>query len=198
MDKEFWNQRYGAHENVYGYEPNEFFKEQLDKQTPGSLLLPADGEGRNGVYAATKGWDVTAFDFSDVARDKALEFASKMNVQIEYTVADINNYQFPRQFDVIALIYIHLDPAARVRFHKRCLDALLPGGLLILEGFSKEQINNTTGGPKDLSMLHSLKDTLHDFAAAEILLSKRLTTQLNEGPFHSGRSDIIRLVIRKK
>lgn len=198
MNKEFWNQRYGTNENVYGYEPNEFFKEQLDKQTPGSLLLPADGEGRNGVYAATKGWNVTAFDFSDVARAKALDFASRMNVNIDYTIADINTYEFPRQFKVIALIYIHLDPVARERFHKRCMDALLPGGLLILEGFSKEQINNTTGGPKDLSMLHSLKDTLQDFAPAEILLSKRLTAHLNEGPFHSGRSDIIRLVVRKK
>ena len=120
MDKEFWNQRYGANENVYGYEPNEFFKEQIDKLTPGTLLLPADGEGRNGVYAATKGWDVTAFDFSEVARNKALEFAGKMNVEIDYTVADINSYPFPRQFDVIALIYIHLDPPTRERFHKRC------------------------------------------------------------------------------
>jgi SAM-dependent methyltransferase len=198
MDKEFWNQRYGAHENVYGYEPNEFFKEQLDKQPPGTLLLPADGEGRNGVYAATKGWEVTAFDFSDVAREKALDFANKANVKIDYTVADINKYEFPRQFNVIALIYIHLDPGSRVRFHKRCFDALLPGGLIILEGFSKEQINNTTGGPKDLSMLHSLKDTLQDFVPAEILLSKRLTAHLKEGPFHSGKSDIIRLVVRKK
>jgi SAM-dependent methyltransferase len=198
MNKEFWNERYGAHENVYCYEPNEFFKEQLDKLTPGTLLLPADGEGRNSVYAATKGWQVTAFDFSDVAREKALDFASKMNVKIDYTVDDINKYEFPRQFDVIALIYIHLDPGNRVRFHKRCFDALRPGGMIILEGFSKEQINNTTGGPKDVSMLHSLKDTLQDFVPAEILLSKRLITQLNEGPFHSGKSDIIRLVVRKK
>ena len=55
--KEFWDTRYAEIDFAYGKTPNTFFKDSIDKLTPGKLLLPADGEGRNAVYAATKGWD---------------------------------------------------------------------------------------------------------------------------------------------
>lgn len=198
MNKDFWNQRYDTNDNVYGYTPNEFFKEQLDRLTPATLLLPAEGEGRNAVYAATKGWDVTAFDFSDIARRKALALATSRNVKIDYTTSDITDYTFDREFDVIALIYLHLDPPTRTQFHQRCIQNVKTGGHLILEAFSKEQIGNTTGGPKDPALLYDLEEVTLDFAPHEIVLKTRLTTYLNEGPFHSGISDIIRIVVKKK
>lgn len=197
MNKDFWNQRYDTNDNIYGYTPNEFFKEQLDRLSPGTLLLPAEGEGRNAVYAATTGWDVTAFDFSDIARRKALALAASRNVKIDYTTSDITEYAFDREFDALALIYLHLDPATRIRFHQRCMQSLKTGGYLILEAFSKEQIGNTTGGPKDPALLYDLEEVALDFAPHEIAFKKRLTTYLDEGPFHSGISDIIRIVAKK-
>lgn len=81
---DFWNEMYGTEEFRYGTTPNEFFKEKLDKMKPGSVLLPAEGEGRNAVYAATQGWDVTAFDISAQGKEKAVQLAKQHNVSINY------------------------------------------------------------------------------------------------------------------
>ena len=78
--KQFWDQRYAENETVYGFTPNQFFKQFIDGRKPGSILLPAEGEGRNAVFAARLGWEVDAFDSSSVARKKALDFAAKENV----------------------------------------------------------------------------------------------------------------------
>jgi hypothetical protein len=80
-DTSTWNERYGADEYVYGKEPNGFLKEFIDNHPPGKILLPAEGEGRNAVYAASKGWEVTAFDFSEEGKKKALKLALKKPIK---------------------------------------------------------------------------------------------------------------------
>jgi hypothetical protein len=87
--QQFWDQRYQESEWVYGEAPNAFFKAFIDQQPPGTLLLPAEGEGRNAIYAASKGWTVEAFDFSPVAREKALAGAAAKGVKIRYDLQDI-------------------------------------------------------------------------------------------------------------
>ena len=82
--KQFWNDRYSEEEFIYGVEPNEFLKLELDKIPTGSILLPAEGEGRNAVYAASKGWNVTAFHYSEAAKVKTTLLAEKMNVKLDY------------------------------------------------------------------------------------------------------------------
>ncbi|HEY0354603.1 MAG TPA: hypothetical protein VGC29_00285, partial [Flavisolibacter sp.] len=84
MAIQFWNKRYADNNWVYGVQPNRFFKQFIDSHKPGRILLPAEGEGRNAVYAAKKGWTVDAFDFSVVARQKALQLAENNNVHINY------------------------------------------------------------------------------------------------------------------
>ena len=74
---DFWNERFGKEEFIYGTEPNQFFKEQLQNLEIGTLLLPAEGEGRNAVYAATQGWEVSAFDISEQGRVKAIFLAKQ-------------------------------------------------------------------------------------------------------------------------
>lgn len=83
MKNEFWNKRYETNDTVYGIEPNEYFKSFIDSHKPGSILLPAEGEGRNAIYAAKRGWKVDAFDFSAVAQQKALLRAKQEKVHIE-------------------------------------------------------------------------------------------------------------------
>jgi 2-polyprenyl-3-methyl-5-hydroxy-6-metoxy-1,4-benzoquinol methylase len=194
MSINFWNQRYEQNTTVYGIEPNEFLKEQLSKVNTGKILLPAEGEGRNAVYAARLGWTVHAFDYSDVARQKALAFAQASNVHIEYNIETIEHFNAGESsFEAVALIYVHVFKEMRKTFHQKCIHALRPGGVLILEGFSTNQINNNSGGPKDPEMLFTLEELLDDFKSLQIDQASIEEVKLNEGPFHQGTARIIRI-----
>ena len=148
----FWDKRYAENETVYGTEPNDFFKAYLDKNTPSSLLLPCEGEGRNAIYAAKHGWMVDAFDFSRSAIQKALERAKREDVSINYVEKSINIFNADKKYDLIASIYVHMEPSVRKVFHQNVIESLKEGGTFILEAFSKKQINFTSGGPKDVTM----------------------------------------------
>lgn len=192
--KEFWNERYATAAYIYGEEPNAFFKEKLALLKPGKLLCPAEGEGRNAVYAATQGWQVSAFDISEEGRNKALRLAEKKGVSIHYEIASFGTYQLTEAaFDAVVLSFTHL-PAEdrRARFQKIC-KALKPGGTLILQGFSKAQLGKTTGGPKDLAMLWSREELEGDFADLQQLHIEQIDVELKEGPFHHGTASVIQL-----
>lgn len=189
----FWDQKYSSNEMVYGETPNEFFKEQLLKLKPGNILLPGEGEGRNAVYAALSGWNVTALDSSTVARNKALKFAAKHKVSFEYILADINTYQAVNLFDCVGLLYIHLPSVLRHDFHKKIIQCVKPGGVMIMEAFSQEQIKNQSGGPKDIDMLYSISDISDDFSSVQIIMLQHQSIFLDEGDAHSGKADVIRL-----
>jgi SAM-dependent methyltransferase len=199
MSKDLWNERYATHPTVYGVYPNNFFKDQLDHLKPGKLLLPAEGEGRNAVYAAKQGWEVEAFDYSETAAAKGLAFAKNNHVTIQYTTGVIGEIQLPSNtYDAIALIYVHLPETIRHDFHQQCMVALKPGGIIIIEAFCKEQINNQSGGPKDINLLYALSDILTDFDGMENLIAKKDGIFLEEGNFHVGLADVLRLVLKKK
>ncbi|MBS1654999.1 MAG: class I SAM-dependent methyltransferase, partial [Bacteroidetes bacterium] len=117
MQQQSWNQRYTENDTVYGLKPNEFFKQFIDTHKPGTLLLPAEGEGRNAIYAAKKGWNVDAFDFSEVAKEKALAFAAAEKVKINYDVMNMADFKADKQYDAIALIYVHQPEPIRKKFH---------------------------------------------------------------------------------
>ena len=103
--KEMWDQRFSAEDYYYGKDPNLYFKDKVDSLPPGRILLPAEGEGRNGVYAAIKGWSVTAVDFSVEGRRKALNLAKEENVRLEYLVGDITETDFgAEQFDAVGIV----------------------------------------------------------------------------------------------
>lgn len=194
----FWNERYAAKEYVYGKQPNAFFKKYIDELKPGKLLLPGEGEGRNAVYAAGLGWDVYAFDQSEIGKEKALQLANDLKVEINYSVSSLLDYQLEKSsFDLIGLCYFHLLPEARKFYHSMLIDALKPGGNIILEVFSKEQLGNESGGPRDLQLLYALDDIKNDFESLEIIYAEREDTLLNEGPFHQGTANVIRFIGKK-
>lgn len=199
MSKEFWNERYAEYESVYGVTPNEFFKEQLGNVPPGNILLPAEGEGRNAIYAASLGWKVTAFDFSEVAKTKTLKLASDLGITtIDYKVEDLSTLILKEEeFDVVALIYVHLNEQVRKHLIQQCIKSLKQGGKLIMEVFSKGQLQYTSGGPKDAEMLYS-RDMVADlFRELKIVSNEEVVENLSEGPFHSGLASIVRLVAFK-
>lgn len=197
--KEIWDKRYNTKEYQYGTDANEFFKQYIDRTNPGRVLLPAEGEGRNAVYAASKGWTVDAFDYSRIAREKALKLAQNQNVTINYTVSDFFDFALkPDFYDLIGLVYAHVHKDSRRAFHQKYIKGLKKNGVFLLEAFSTEQIKNGTGGPKNIDMLYTLKDVKEDFNSLNILQAEQIDVQLNAGNHHTGAGNIIRLLAQKK
>lgn len=198
MIADFWNNRYSTNEYIYGEAPNEFFKASLGELAPGKLFLPAEGEGRNAVHAALQGWDVSAFDWSATAKEKAEELARKKQVHFTYTVGDLNSISLPEaEFDAAALIYLHLLHGEREVFYQKLYNALKPGGILIFEAFSHNQLGRTSGGPQDLSVLYSLEDIIADFIKYDFNHLSLEEIELQEGNGHSGPASVIRFIGKK-
>lgn len=198
--KEFWDERFASEAYVYGTEPNVFLREQLvTLPTKGKALFLAEGEGRNAVYAAQKGWQTTAVDISEKGREKALKLASQKQVSIDYQISLLEDFNFEaNKYDLIVLIYAHMPPANRVTIHKKCCEALNKGGYLLLEGFDKKQLGNKSGGPQNINLLYDLSSIKEDFSTLDLKIAESLSVQLNEGEFHKGEADIIRLLAKKE
>lgn len=198
MKSMFWNERYAMDEYVYGIKPNEYFKNQIINLTPGKILLPADGEGRNAVFAASLGWDVKAFDYSEQGKLKAEKLASENNVKIDYSILDINEFKIEENaYDLIGLFFVHLPEKLRIKFHYQLSKCLKPGGKIILEAFNPDQLKNNSGGPKKLEMLYSKDQLSEDFKDLTIETLEYSTNVLQEGRFHDGKSDLIRLIAKQ-
>lgn len=191
---EFWDKRYSEEEYAYGTEPNAFFKEQIDKLEPGKLLLPGEGEGRNALYAALNGWEVTAFDQSKTAKHKAEKLAKSHQVKLKYEVCNIDQFEGNEDYyDCVGLIFLHVPPNLRTGYHQKLLRFLKPGGTILLEGFEKSQTNNQTGGPKNQEMLFSKEELYTDFKSLKDIVVSEVAIKLDEGTFHKGISNLIRL-----
>jgi SAM-dependent methyltransferase len=195
---EFWNERYLSNDFVYGTEPNIYFKNELDKLSPGNIILPGDGEGRNSVYAAKNGWEVDAIDFSTVAKEKALKLAEENSVKINFKVADLSEYKPKTNFyDTAAIIFLHLNSKIRSDVHTRIIDSLKPGGTLILEVYAKEQLGKNSGGPQNIDMLYSKEELKDDFYKMKIIMLEKKIIALNESVHHKGEAVVLRLIATK-
>lgn len=199
-----WNDRYLKTEYAYGIEPNKFLKEQLRNLKSGKILFGAEGEGRNAIYAAKIGWNVSAFDISVEGRNKALKLAKENNVSIDYKVGKLPDLDFEDdKFDVIALIYAHFPPDIKSEYHKLLDVKLKKGGIVILEAFGKNHLeyrskNPKIGGPADLGSLFSTDELKLDFENYEILELVEKEIELSEGLYHNGKGSVTRFIGRKK
>ena len=198
-----WDERYSNPAYAYGENPNEFLAEQLKKFTPGSILFPADGEGRNSVYAAQNGWAVSAFDISNEGKKKASKLAEKAGVNVHFDVADALHVAYSSEhFDAMALIYAHFPGPIKAACHAHLCKSLKKGGVIIFEAFSKKHLeynskNPKVGGPKDFDTLVSIEEIKKEFVGFEFLLLEEKDIQLTEGLFHIGTGSVIRCVARK-
>lgn len=199
-----WNDRYSNEEFAYGEQPNNYLKQQLEKLMRGAILFPAEGEGRNAVFAARMGWEVSAFDISSAGKQKAIRLASANEVSIDYQVGELEELTYtPEQFDAVALIYAHFPASIKSLYHQKIDQLLRKGGTVIFEAFSKKHLdyitrNEKVGGPKELDMLFSKEEILSDFANYEVIELVEQEIELNEGVFHNGIGSVIRFVGRKK
>lgn len=199
-----WDDRYSSEEFAYGEEPNNYLKEQLEKLNPGAVLFPAEGEGRNAIFAAKSGWNVSAFDISEEGKNKAIRLAENNNVSIDYQVGELETLDFHQeQFDAIALIYAHFPAEIKSAIHKQLDKLLRKNGIIIFEAFSKKHleylaVNEKVGGPKDIESLFSIEEIKSDFPNYEIIELEEKEIELKEGLFHNGIGSVIRFIGRKK
>ncbi len=200
MNNDFWDSRYDEEGFAYGIMPNVFLSSFSDIfKTGQKVLVIGDGEGRNGVWLAEQGCTVVSVDSSRVGMVKAQNLATEKGVEIEAICADLNNWDWPEsEFDFIVIIYVHFPPDVRALLHHKVILALKPGGQLIMESFTPEQLNYSSGGPPVLEMLYTIDMIKEDFKLLEIQQLKECITELNEGKYHCGEAAVVRLLAKKE
>ncbi len=195
-----WNERYRQPGYLFGTEPAQFLRNHADfLKKDARTLAVADGEGRNSTWLAEKGLDVTAFDASEVAVEKARALAARKGVKVNHHVLPVQEWQWrPEQFDLVVAIFIQFaDPALRSSIFAGMKKTLRPGGLLLLHGYTPEQLDYGTGGPPTREPLYTVPLLEKAFADMEMIELKAHHSEIEEGPGHSGMSALVDLVARK-
>ena len=166
MDAAGWDERYAAGELVWSAEPNRFVAEVCADLSPGRALDLAAGEGRNAIWLASRGWTVTATDFSQVGLDKGRRLAAHAGVagRISWVCADATTTDWPPEHDLVVVAYLQLVEEERRAAHERAFAALQPGGLLVVVAHDPTNLTEGTGGPQDSSVLVGVEDVLADLA----------------------------------
>lgn len=192
---DFWDDRFASSDYVYGKEPNDFLKANTHYITGEKILCLAEGEGRNAVYLAKLGYEVTLVDFSSAALSKAKALAQEQQVEITIVQSDLSQYQIAENsWDAIIMIFAHLPPAIRRQVHSQCVSGLSDNGVLIIEGYTPLQLNNNTGGPKDESLLYTQPMFINDFSALSFVIFHEVEREISEGVYHCGKSNTLQLV----
>jgi hypothetical protein len=194
-----WDERYREQALTYGAEPNAFLVDQLGSLQPGSCLCIAEGQGRNAVWLASQGFDVTAVDQSSVGMARAGELAKDRGVELTTQVADLADFDLgTARWDNIVSIFGHLPSVLRRDVHRRVVAALKPGGVFLVEAYTPAQLETSgTGGPSDPDMLLTVDTLCSELAGLEALLAREITRQVNEGEFHKGEGAVVQFVARK-
>jgi hypothetical protein len=193
-----WDERYGEEGFAYGTEPNDFLVEVVDQIPAGPVLCLAEGEGRNAVFLAGRGHSVLAIDQSAVGLDKARVLAARRHVPIETQVTDLAAFEFEaRHFAGIVSIWAHLPPELRRKVHEQCVEALIPGGVMVLEAYTPAQVGRGTGGPPNPALCMTAEGLRAELTGLyfEILVERE--RQVSEGKYHNGVSAVVQMVARK-
>lgn len=191
-----WDARFLSREHVYGTEPNDFLVEAASALPPRAKVLSlGEGEGRNAVYLAGLGHDVTAVDASRVGLEKAERLARQRGVSIETVVQDLADHSIePEAWDGAILIFCHLPPELRRRVHRGVVRGLRPGGVVLLEAYTPAQLEHRTGGPPVPELLYSAEALREDFEGLELRHLRELERDVVEGKLHTGRAAVVQLI----
>ncbi len=198
--KDFWNERYAEDGLAYGDKPNEYLTEIVNEiPSSGKVLVVGDGEGRNGVWLAKQGFDVTCVDYSSVAVEKIKTFAKKSNIGINAICADMNNWNWPTNtFDAVVSIYVHFSAETRAAMHLHMISSLKTGGKILIEGFNPDQLQYKSGGPPVPELLFTEAMLKEDFSSIDISYIEEKVVYLDEGKYHCGDGAVIRMIAQKK
>ncbi len=193
----FWNNKFSKVDYFYGTKPNEFLASKIElikhKKT---LLCLGEGEGRNAIFFAQNGLEITAIDASDVGLAKLEAKSKEENLDIKTIFMDLNHWEAKEKYDVIVASYLHMNENERAELFKKIEDSLAKDGYFIGEFFSKKQLSYESGGPKDLDLLYNTEDFSKSFLNCTKNLTEEIVT-LDEGIGHQGIACVIRVVIKK-
>jgi len=193
-----WDERYAADEYVYGLEPNDFLSEYYEEIPPGEVLCLGEGEGRNAVFLAQKGYQVTAVDSSAVGLEKATRLASHREVQIRTVHADLEEYVIDiERWSGIVSIFCHLPPSIRSLVHRQVPAGLKRGGVFLLEAYTPRQLEYATGGPPVAELMmdtHMLSNELNDLTFSLLEETER---EIHEGQLHFGMAAVVQAIGRR-
>jgi len=193
-----WDQRYGTEEYAYGTEPNDFLRTLAPRLPVGRTLCLGEGEGRNGVYLAGLGHDVTALDGSAVGLEKARRLAEAKGVAIRTLHTDLAQYTIaPASWDLIVSVFCHLPPQLRRRVHEEVVAGLRPGGMLVLEAFVTRQLEYDTGGPPTADLMMGLADLRGELQGLRLEHAVEVDREIHEGRYHSGLAAVVQVLAVK-
>jgi len=169
MDRAEWDRRYAGSELLWSAKPNRFLVAEVSELAPGRALDLACGEGRNAVWLAERGWQVTGVDFSEVAIEKARRLASARKVEVEWLVADLLQFQLPSEaFELVLLFYLQLPAGERQRIVRASARAVAPGGTFLLVAHDSRNLGEGYGGPKEPAVLYTAEDVVTDLNGLEV------------------------------
>jgi len=198
--KDFWNKRYSEDNLAYGEFPNDFLNENLSYIPEcGKVLCIAEGQGRNALFLARQGFQVTAVDYSEVGIKKIQEQARDQNLKLKTFIADLKDFDFGiEKWDGVISIFCHLPSSLRKEVHQRITPSLTSTGVLLLEAYTPKQLDFNTGGPKDPDMFYSSSILAQDFPDLKILSNQECIREIHEGIYHQGMSAVVQLIATKK
>ncbi len=196
--QDMWDTRYSSNDYAYGKEPNEFLAQHYSKIRGSKVLCLAEGEGRNAVFLASKGYDVTAVDLSAVGLEKAKKLAVEKQVALTCIQADLATFQLgENQWDGIVSIFCHLPEDARHHLHQQMSSALKRGGVLLLEAYSPRQLAFGTGGPQDERMMLTVERLTNEITDLEFEHLQELERKVVEGTYHTGHASVVQAIATK-
>ncbi len=169
MDRHDWDRRYAERELVWSAGPNRFLVAETETLEPGRALDLACGEGRNAIWLAERGWQVTGVDFSEVAVEKARRLAAARGVEARFEAVDLLEWEPPAQsFELVLLFYLQVEAAALRTVLGRAARAVAPGGTFLLVGHHSRNLAEGWGGPSDPSVLYGEDDVVPELAGLEV------------------------------
>ena len=193
VDAEDWDERYAATDVVWSIEPNRFVAQEVADLPPGRAVDLAAGEGRNAIWLASRGWEVTAVDFSGVGIDKGRELAG--DVEVDWVVADVLEWEPDAPYDLALLIYLQVPAPQRREAVRRAHAALAPGGTLLVVAHDTTNLTEGVGGPQDASVLMTAEDVLADLEGLphEVVRAERVERPVTVQEEHRGEVDRVAL-----
>ncbi len=194
-----WNERFAKKGYAYGQSENDFLRESAHLLPMGKILSIGEGEGRNAVYLAKLGYDVTAIDYSEVGLDKANNLAKENRTKIHTIHADLTTYNLEKDYwQGIVSIYFHVHKDERSKIHRKCVEALVTGGVFILESYSTNQLSYDTGGPKNIDLLLDLDEVIRELDGLNFKIARVTEREVIEGDYHTGLGSVVQIAAEKK
>jgi SAM-dependent methyltransferase len=190
--RSYWNERYLREPSRYGDEPNQFVVEILGLLSPRRILDAACGQGRNAVWLAHRGHDVTAVDISNVAIEQGRRLAEATGASVDFRVGDLLDWEAPNGgFDLVLLSYLQLPPEQRRSAHSRVRELLSPGGMVVVVAHHADNLEDGVGGPGHPEVLYREEDLAADFAGFEIDRNERVVRQVDRDDLQGEALDLV-------